>query len=90
MGCFSKPHPYGPIISQLHWTFFGKINKIGLTPFLGPLLFYSAVHKAAGLMVPGRSMILPGAIPETPISREWSWRLERPWVVPTASRRLCE
>ena len=24
-------------------------------------------------------MILPGTIPETPISHEWSWRLERPW-----------
>ena len=39
---------------------------------------YSAIHKAAGLTVPGRSMILPGTIPETPISREWS------------RRRLCE
>ena len=32
----------------------------------------SAIHKAAGLMVPSRSIILPGTIPETPISREWS------------------
>ena len=32
-------------------------------------------------MVPGRSMILPGTIPETPISREWSWQLERPPVI---------
>ena len=29
-------------------------------------------------MVPGRSMILPGTIPETPISREWSRQLEHP------------
>ena len=34
------------------------------------------IHKAAGLTVPGHSMILPGTIPETPISREWSRRLE--------------
>ena len=39
---------------------------------------YSAIHKAAGLTVPGHSMILPGTIPETPISREWSQRLEHP------------
>ena len=39
---------------------------------------YSAIHKAAGLTVPGCSMILPGTIPEIPISREWSQRLERP------------
>ena len=51
------------------------------------LSFYSAIHKAAGLMVPGHSMILPGTIPETPISHEWSWRLERPLgVIPTADR----
>ena len=37
----------------------------------------SPIHKAAGLTVPGHSMILPGTIPETPISREWSQRLER-------------
>ena len=44
----------------------------------------SAIHKAAGLMVPSCSIILPGTIPETPISREWSWQLERPLtVVPT-------
>ena len=35
-------------------------------------MYYSAIHKAGGLTVPGRSMILPGTIPETPISREWS------------------
>ena len=29
-------------------------------------------------MVPSCSMILPGTIPETPISREWSRRLEGP------------
>ena len=29
----------------------------------------SAIHKAADLRVPGHSMILPGTIPETPISR---------------------
>ena len=32
-------------------------------------------------------MILLGTIPEIPISREWSWQLERPLgVVPTAGR----
>ena len=36
----------------------------------------SAIHKVAGLTVPGRFMILPGTIPETPISREWGWWLE--------------
>ena len=51
----------------------------------------SAIHKAAGLAVPGRSMILPGTIPETPISCEWSQQLERPLgVIPTTSQRLCE
>ena len=46
----------------------------------------SAIHKAACLTVPGHSMILPGTIPETPISHEWSQWLERPLgVVPTAS-----
>ena len=38
----------------------------------------SVIHKAAGLTVPSRSMILPGTIPETPISREWSRWLEWP------------
>ena len=38
----------------------------------------SAIHKAAGLTVPSRSMILPGTIPEIPISCEWSQQLERP------------
>ena len=42
------------------------------------LVTSSAIHKAAGLTVPGRSMILPGTIPETPISREWSQQLEHP------------
>ena len=31
----------------------------------------SAIRKAAGLTVPGHSMILPGTVPETPISHEW-------------------
>ena len=37
-------------------------------------------------MVPGRSMILSGTFPETPISREWSQWLERPlgWFQPPA------
>ena len=48
---------------------------------------YSPIHKAAGLTVPGHSMILPGTIPETPISHEWSQWLGRPLgVVPTADR----
>ena len=38
----------------------------------------STIHKAAGLTVPGHSMILPGTIPEIPISHEWSRQLERP------------
>ena len=41
----------------------------------------SATHKTVGLTVPGHSMILPGTIPETTISREWSRRQEG--VVPT-------
>ena len=40
------------------------------------LHIYSAIHKAASLMAPGHSMILPGTVPETPISRKWSWQLE--------------
>ena len=45
------------------------------------------IHKAAGLTVPNRSMVLPGTIPETPISSEWSRWLEwPPGVVPTAGR----
>ena len=56
--------------------------------------FNSAIHKATGLMVHRRSMILPGTVPETPISHEWSQWLEWPLgVVPTgknAYRRLCE
>ena len=55
---------------------------------------YSAIHKAAGFMVPGRSMILPGTIPETPMSRQWSRQLEWPLAVdPTRKNdywRLCE
>ena len=39
-------------------------------------IYYSAIHKAAGLTVPSHSMILPGTIPETPVSREWSQWLE--------------
>ena len=51
------------------------------------LLLYSTIHKAAGLTVPGRSMILPGTVPETPISREWSqWLEQRLGVIPTAGR----
>ena len=41
-------------------------------------IFYSAhlntsstIKKAAGLTVPGSSMIFPDTIPETPISHEW-------------------
>ena len=39
----------------------------------------SAIHKAAGLTVPGHSMILPGTIPETPISHECSRDWNGPW-----------
>ena len=52
--------------------------------FREQLVTNSAIHKAAGLTVPGCSMILPGTIPETPISCEWSQWLEQPLgVVPT-------
>ena len=51
----------------------------------------STIHKAAGLTAPSRSMILPGTIPETPISREWSRWLQQPLgVIPTTGRQLCE
>ena len=54
----------------------------------------SAIHKAAGLTVPGSSMILPGTIPETPISCGRSWWLEQPLgVIPTErmpSWQFCE
>ena len=50
-------------------------------------VFNSTIRKAASLTIPSGSMILPGTIPETPISREWSRWLERPLgVVPTAGR----
>ena len=49
---------------------------------------YSAIHKAAGLTVHGRSMILPGTIPETPISHEWSRWLEWPLGVFQPGERL--
>ena len=45
----------------------------------------SPIHKAASLTVPGRSMILPGTIPETPISREWSL----PAALNSAVRNSC-
>ena len=50
---------------------------------------YSAIHKAAGLMVPSDSMTLPRTIPENLLGCEWGWRLE--WslrVVPAAGRML--
>ena len=34
------------------------------------MLFNSTIHKAASLRVPGRSIMLPGTIPETPIRHE--------------------
>ena len=40
-------------------------------------MFYSAIHKAAGLMVPRRSMTLPDTFPENILSCEWGWWLER-------------
>ena len=55
------------------------------------LVTYSAIHKAASLMVPGHSMILPGTISETPISHEWSWQREWPLgVVPTRKNACCQ
>ena len=39
----------------------------------------STIHKAASLMVSCCSMILPGTIPETPISHEWNQELE--WLL---------
>ena len=47
---------------------------------------YSAIHKAAGLMVPSHSMTLPGPISENILSREWGRWLEwslRPFQLPT-------
>ena len=50
---------------------------------------YSAIHKAAGLMVPGQSMILPGTIPENFLGCEWGWILQGSHrVVPAAGRTL--
>ena len=46
----------------------------------------SAIHKAAGLTVPGHSMTLPGTIPENLLSHEWGQRLEWSEVLPTADR----
>ena len=31
----------------------------------------SVIHQSAGLTVPGRSVTLPGTIPQTPIGHEW-------------------
>ena len=60
---------------------------------------YSAIHKAAGLTVPGRSMILPGTIPENLMtvlftkppkshSQKYWWQEQPPEAIPplTASR----
>ena len=51
-----------------------------------------SIHKAASLTVPGCSMILPGAIPETPISCECrpagGWN--EVFVPPEGSFQLCE
>ena len=46
------------------------------------------IHKAPILTVPGCSMILPGTIPEIPISCEWSWHLEWSLGVIPAGRTL--
>ena len=49
----------------------------------------SVIHKAAGLTVPGRSMTLPGTIPENLLSCEWGQWLELSLrVVPAAGRML--
>ena len=47
-----------------------------------------AIHKAAGLTVPGHSMTLPGTIPENLLSHEWGQRLEWSEVLPTTGRML--
>ena len=75
------------------WRFFsqstskfcdGDVNRQNFTE---EACIYSAIHKSTGLMVPGRSMILPGTIPETPTSHEWGQRLEQsPGVIP--ARRM--
>ena len=82
-------HPLSPAVKYLRRSIIS--NYIG-NSYEPPT--NSAIHKAAGLMVPGHSMILPGTIPETPISCEWSCQQE--WVsevVPTGrtpGRQLCE
>ena len=42
----------------------------------GRKTIYSAIHKAAGLMVPSHSMTLPGTISENLLHHEWGWQLE--------------
>ena len=42
----------------------------------------TAIQKATGLMVPGRSMTLPGTILENLLSREWGRQLERSFQIP--------
>ena len=40
----------------------------------GKIMEFCQPEKVGTLLtVPGRSMILPGTIPETPISHEWGW-----------------
>ena len=41
----------------------------------------SAIYKAGSLTVPSHTMILPGTIPDTLISCEWSQQLEWPLMV---------
>ena len=70
------------ITSNLRWVGYFEVIKSDVklitSKLEGIISIYSAFHKAARLMVPGCSMILPGTIPETPISCEWNWWLEQP------------
>ena len=67
----------------MHWTSPYR-DPPPLYMALDMLQHYSQSRRPHGS---GHSMILPGTIPETPISPEWSWWLEWPLgVVPTASR----
>ena len=75
------------ILFEMHKSHIYRRTHYKNLRVLDHVLFNSAIHKTAGLTVPGCSMILPGTIPEIPISHECSRWLERPLgVVPTAGR----
>ena len=84
---------YGMARNHKASGFVNSTVKPGMGPVAGTVC-NSTIHKATGLRAPCHSMILPGTIPVTPISCEWSQQLERPLgVVPTGKktyRQLCE